>query len=132
MQDHRWWWPSFLTSAGVALYMFLYSVYYFKAKMHIVDFVPALLYFGYSTLMSLTFFVMSGAFAMCVHVAYITRLCRHHWLLRLAGLHFANILRHQARLAQGALIACIPSFALTESLPRLLVGEFHSAKCCRG
>ena len=60
-QDHRWWWPSFISAAGVSVYMLLYAVYYFLTRMRIVDLVPALLYFGYSTLMAATFFILAGA-----------------------------------------------------------------------
>ena len=64
-QDHRWWWPSFISAAGVAVYMLLYAVYYFLTKMRIVDVVPALLYFGYSTLMAITFFILAGPTSLC-------------------------------------------------------------------
>jgi len=40
--------------------MFLYAVFYFTSKLHITKFVSALLYFGYTTIMTLAFFVLTG------------------------------------------------------------------------
>jgi transmembrane 9 superfamily protein 2/4 len=60
-QNHRWWWSAFLSSGGVSIYVFLYSMYYFWAKLHIVSLAPALLYFGYSTILAFTFFLLSGS-----------------------------------------------------------------------
>jgi len=60
-EDYHWWWRSYLTSGASAFYMFLYSVFYFFTKLQITQFVPILLYFGYTTIMTLFFFVLTGA-----------------------------------------------------------------------
>merc|ERR1712076_305505 len=52
-EDYHWWWRSFLTSGSSALYLFVYSIFYFFTKIEIVGFVPGLLYFGYMFLASL-------------------------------------------------------------------------------
>jgi len=60
-EDYHWWWRSFLTSGASALYMFLYSIFYFMTKLQITKFVSILLYFGYTLIMTLGFFVVTGA-----------------------------------------------------------------------
>jgi len=60
-EDYHWWWRSYLTSGASAFYMFLYSVFYFFTKLQITQFVPILLYFGYTIIMTLFFFVLTGA-----------------------------------------------------------------------
>jgi len=60
-EDYHWWWRSFLTAGASAFYMFLYSIFYFITRLDIDRFVPALLYFGYTVIMSLGFFVLTGA-----------------------------------------------------------------------
>lgn len=60
-EDYRWWWRSFLTGGSVAFYMFLYAVYYFFSKLQITSFVAGLLYFGYTFIMTLGFFVATGS-----------------------------------------------------------------------
>eukprot|EP01132_Coremiostelium_polycephalum_P007566 gene7566-9301_t len=59
-EDHHWWWRSFLTSGSSALYMFLYSIFFFR-HLSISKPVSVLLYFSYSLIMALCFFVLTGA-----------------------------------------------------------------------
>ncbi|TMW60672.1 hypothetical protein Poli38472_000714 [Pythium oligandrum] len=59
-EDYRWWWRSFLTSGSAAVYLFLYSFLYFFTKLNITAFVSGLLYFGYMSMISLTFFFLTG------------------------------------------------------------------------
>eukprot|EP00002_Diphylleia_rotans_P013671 TRINITY_DN2667_c0_g1_i1.p1 TRINITY_DN2667_c0_g1~~TRINITY_DN2667_c0_g1_i1.p1 ORF type:complete len:634 (-),score=134.19 TRINITY_DN2667_c0_g1_i1:497-2398(-) len=59
-EDYHWWWRSFLTSGASALYMFLYSLFYFFNKLEIHSFVSTLLFFSYTFIMCLVFFLMTG------------------------------------------------------------------------
>jgi len=59
-EDYHWWWRSYLTAGASALYMFLYSIFYFFTKLEIQKFVSGLLYFGYTFIMSFGFFVLTG------------------------------------------------------------------------
>jgi len=60
-EDYHWWWRAYLTSGASALYMFLYSIFYFFTKLQITEFVSVLLYFGYTFIMAIGFFVLTGA-----------------------------------------------------------------------
>lgn len=60
-EDYHWWWRSFLTSGASALYMFLYAVFYFFSKLDITSFISAVVYFGYTLIMTMLFFVLTGA-----------------------------------------------------------------------
>jgi len=60
-EDYHWWWRAFLTPASAALYMWLFSTVYFFPKLQITKFVSAMLYFGYTTIISLEFFLLMGA-----------------------------------------------------------------------
>jgi transmembrane 9 superfamily protein 2/4 len=59
-EDYHWWWRSYLTAGASAFYMFLYSIFYFFTKLEIETFVSTLLYFGYTFIMALAFFVLTG------------------------------------------------------------------------
>jgi len=59
-EDHNWWWRAFLNSGTSALYVFLYSAHYFTAKLSISHLVGTLLYFGYMSIISIVFFLLSG------------------------------------------------------------------------
>eukprot|EP01105_Mastigella_eilhardi_P023224 TRINITY_DN581_c0_g1_i1.p1 TRINITY_DN581_c0_g1~~TRINITY_DN581_c0_g1_i1.p1 ORF type:complete len:686 (-),score=219.84 TRINITY_DN581_c0_g1_i1:116-1963(-) len=59
-EDYHWWWRAFMTSGSSALYMFAYSAFYFGTKLDITKFVSGLLYFGYTAIFSIVFFVLTG------------------------------------------------------------------------
>lgn len=60
-EDYHWWWRSFLTSGACAGYTFLYSVWYYMTELNMTSgFVPTLIYFGYMSAISLTFFLITG------------------------------------------------------------------------
>ncbi|KAM7542392.1 hypothetical protein Aperf_G00000013192 [Anoplocephala perfoliata] len=59
-EDYHWWWRSFITSGGAAVYLFLYSVYYYATRLEITSFVSTLLYFGYCSIIAATFWILTG------------------------------------------------------------------------
>jgi len=59
-EDYRWWWRSFLTSGACAGYMVLYAVWYNLTELDMTGFVPLMLYFGYMSIISFTFFLITG------------------------------------------------------------------------
>ncbi|KAG1660058.1 Transmembrane 9 superfamily member 4 [Nymphon striatum] len=60
LDDYHWWWRSYFVSGGSAIYVLAYSVFYFASKLQITEFIPTLLYFGYTGLMVLTFWLLTG------------------------------------------------------------------------
>jgi len=38
-EDYNWWWRSFITSGACAVYVFVYSIYYFFNNLEIILFV---------------------------------------------------------------------------------------------
>ncbi|EEC15153.1 endosomal membrane protein EMP70, putative [Ixodes scapularis] len=59
-ENYHWWWRSLVVSGGSALYVFAYAVFYFMTKLEITEFIPTLLYFGYTLVMVLTFWLLTG------------------------------------------------------------------------
>ncbi|KAJ8643422.1 hypothetical protein MRB53_005170 [Persea americana] len=59
-EDYYWWWRAYLTAGSSALYLFLYSIFYFFTKLEITKVVSGLLYFGYMLIVSYAFFVLTG------------------------------------------------------------------------
>jgi len=60
-EDYNWWWRSFLSSASSAVYVFLYSIMYLNSRLHMDKTVSVILYYGYMFLISLVFFLLTGA-----------------------------------------------------------------------
>lgn len=59
-EDYFWWWRAYLTSGSSALFLFLYSIFYFFTKLEITKVVSGILYFGYMLIGSYAFFVLTG------------------------------------------------------------------------
>ncbi|XP_065127947.2 transmembrane 9 superfamily protein member 5 isoform X2 [Paramisgurnus dabryanus] len=59
-EDYHWWWRSFLTSGFTAAYLFIYAVHYFFSKLQIIEAASTILYFGYTLIMVLIFFIFTG------------------------------------------------------------------------
>lgn len=89
LQDYHWWWRSYLTGACTAIYLFIYSFYYFH-KLTIVGTTSTVLYYGYTSIMVILFFLYTGKFP------YSTKfMCklnkRYKHLLNLKILWFFNL-----------------------------------------
>ncbi|CAL5229966.1 g13397 [Coccomyxa viridis] len=59
-EDYHWWWRSYFTSGSSAVYLFLYSAFYFYTKLDITKMVPMAMYFGYMFIVSYSFFCLTG------------------------------------------------------------------------
>ncbi|KAK7792077.1 hypothetical protein R5R35_003551 [Gryllus longicercus] len=73
-EDYHWWWRSFIVSGGSAVYVFAYSVFYFATKLEITEFIPTLLYFGYTGIMVLTFWLLTGTIGFFAAYAFIRKI----------------------------------------------------------
>jgi len=73
-EDYHWWWRAFLTSGASALYMFLYSIFYFFSKLQITRMASIVLYFGYTAIMTLGFFVLTGAIGFYACFFFVKRI----------------------------------------------------------
>jgi len=71
-EDYHWWWRSFLTSGSSACYLFFYSIFYFATSLEITNFISGLLFFGYTVIMCIVFFVLTGfiGFLACFIFVY--------------------------------------------------------------
>uniref|UniRef100_A0A1W7R9E1 Transmembrane 9 superfamily member n=1 Tax=Hadrurus spadix TaxID=141984 RepID=A0A1W7R9E1_9SCOR len=73
-EDYRWWWRSFIVSGGSAVYVFAYAVFYFVTKLEITEFVPTLLYFGYTLLMVITFWLLTGTIGFYAAYMFVRKI----------------------------------------------------------
>eukprot|EP00401_Gymnodinium_catenatum_P063668 CAMPEP_0117489398 /NCGR_PEP_ID=MMETSP0784-20121206/17013_1 /TAXON_ID=39447 /ORGANISM="" /LENGTH=638 /DNA_ID=CAMNT_0005284121 /DNA_START=98 /DNA_END=2014 /DNA_ORIENTATION=+ len=60
-ENHRWWWPSFLSSGSSGVYVFCFSIFYFMSRLQIERSVSIMLYFGYMAILSVMFFLLTGS-----------------------------------------------------------------------
>lgn len=70
-EDYNWWWRSFLTSGTSALYVFAYAFLYFSTRLQIEKPVSTLLYFGYMSIISLIFFLLTGSIGTIASFTFV-------------------------------------------------------------
>ncbi|XP_027772647.1 transmembrane 9 superfamily member 7-like [Solanum pennellii] len=73
-EDYRWWWQAYLTSGSSALYLFLYSIYYFCSELEISKLVSGILYFGYMLIGAYAFFVVTGTIGFLACLWFIRKI----------------------------------------------------------
>jgi transmembrane 9 superfamily protein 2/4 len=73
-EDYHWHWRAFLTSGASALYMFAYSCFYYTSKLTVTKVTGSMLYFGYSAIFSLLFFVMTGAIGYYAALLFVRKI----------------------------------------------------------
>ncbi|KAL7298697.1 hypothetical protein TKK_0008456 [Trichogramma kaykai] len=73
-EDYRWWWRSFIVSGGSAVYLQAYSIFYFLTKLEITELVPTLMYFGYTALMVITFWLLTGTIGFYAAYMFIRKI----------------------------------------------------------
>eukprot|EP00613_Pedinella_sp_CCMP2098_P073348 CAMPEP_0171905706 /NCGR_PEP_ID=MMETSP0993-20121228/5382_1 /TAXON_ID=483369 /ORGANISM="non described non described, Strain CCMP2098" /LENGTH=599 /DNA_ID=CAMNT_0012537261 /DNA_START=22 /DNA_END=1821 /DNA_ORIENTATION=+ len=76
-ENYHWQWISFLSSGSTAVYVFLYSVYYFFWKTKMSGFLQCVFYFGYMGLFSVTFFLLCGTIGQAGASSFVKRIYRN-------------------------------------------------------
>ncbi|XP_040122198.1 transmembrane 9 superfamily member 2-like isoform X2 [Oryx dammah] len=73
-EDYHWWWRAFFTSSFTAVYFFAYAVYYFFARLKITGIASTILYFGYTMIMVLIFFLFTGTIGFFSCFIFISKI----------------------------------------------------------
>jgi transmembrane 9 superfamily protein 3 len=73
-EDYRWHWVSFLASASVGAYLFVYSVYYYFVKTQMTGIFQFSFYFGYISIISLYLALVSGALGYSASGLFVGRI----------------------------------------------------------
>lgn len=73
-ENYNWWWQSFLVGGGSSVWVFLYCVWYYFAKLHITGFVSSMLFFTYSFLACLVYGLLTGTVGFLSAYAFVRRI----------------------------------------------------------
>jgi len=73
-ENYHWWWRSFLTSGFTAVYFFFYSVHFYLTKLEIEGAVSTFLFFGYTSLMTFLFFILTGTIGFFACFWFVTKI----------------------------------------------------------
>jgi len=75
-EDYRWQWTSFLSGASTAIYVYIYSTYYFFFKTKMFGVFQTTFYFGYMALMSGMLGILCGTFGWIGTQLFVRRIYR--------------------------------------------------------
>uniref|UniRef100_A0A452VL58 Transmembrane 9 superfamily member n=1 Tax=Ursus maritimus TaxID=29073 RepID=A0A452VL58_URSMA len=73
-EDYHWQWRSFLTSGFTAVYFLIYAIHYFFSKLQITGTASTILYFGYTMIMVLIFFLFTGTIGFFACFWFVTKI----------------------------------------------------------
>jgi transmembrane 9 superfamily member 3 len=65
-ENYHWQWTSFSSAASTALYVYLYSIYYYHVKTKMSGFFQTSFYFGYTLMFCLGLGILCGKLILCL------------------------------------------------------------------
>ena len=76
MEDHRWWWRSFLCAGATGAFIYVYSFYYYFHRSTMFGFMQLSFYFGYMAVASYAFTLMLGSIGFFSSLAFVRMIFR--------------------------------------------------------
>uniref|UniRef100_A0A3Q1EAT7 Transmembrane 9 superfamily member n=1 Tax=Acanthochromis polyacanthus TaxID=80966 RepID=A0A3Q1EAT7_9TELE len=73
-EDYHWQWRAFLTSGFTAVYFLVYAIHYFFSKLQITGLASIILYYGYTMIMALIFFLFTGTIGFFACFWFVTKI----------------------------------------------------------
>ncbi|KAF3767847.1 hypothetical protein M406DRAFT_106769 [Cryphonectria parasitica EP155] len=73
-ENYQWWWQSFLVGGASSLWIFMYCIWYYFAKLHITGFVSSMLFFTYSFIACLVYGLLTGTVGFLSAYAFVRRI----------------------------------------------------------
>ncbi|KAL2111900.1 hypothetical protein VUR80DRAFT_9012 [Thermomyces stellatus] len=73
-EDHRWWWRSFAVGGASSVWVFLYSVWYYVARLSVSGWVSGLMFFGYSFMACCVYGLLTGTVGFLSAYAFVRRI----------------------------------------------------------
>ncbi|KAJ1265046.1 hypothetical protein BS78_08G048200 [Paspalum vaginatum] len=76
-ENYHWQWTSFFSAASTALYVYLYSIYYYHVKTKMSGFFQTSFYFGYTMMFCLGLGILCGAIGYLGSTLFVRRIYRN-------------------------------------------------------
>merc|ERR1719399_2685400 len=70
-EDYNWWWRSWFASGSSAVYVFGYAILYFSSRLQINKPVSVMLYFGYMSIISVMFSLLTGSIGLVASFYFV-------------------------------------------------------------
>ncbi|KAG1664039.1 hypothetical protein FOA52_010458 [Chlamydomonas sp. UWO 241] len=76
VEDHQWWWRSFLCGGSTGLFVYGYCFYYFFARSDMSGFMQTTFFFGYMLMVCFGFFLMLGTIGWRASLLFVRHIYR--------------------------------------------------------
>ncbi|KAG2488875.1 hypothetical protein HYH03_012670 [Edaphochlamys debaryana] len=76
VEDHRWWWRSFLCGGSAGVFLYGYCFFYFFARSDMNGFMQTSFFFGYNAVVCYAFFLMLGSVGSFATHIFVRRMYR--------------------------------------------------------
>jgi hypothetical protein len=76
VEDHRWWWRSFMCGGSTGIFIYGYCFYYYMARSDMSGFMQTTFFFGYNALVCYAFFLMLGAVGFHASLTFVRHIYR--------------------------------------------------------
>jgi len=77
MEDHRWWWQSFLTGGSTGIFIYAYSIFFYLYRSKMYGFLQASFYFTYMGIVCYFFFLMLGTVGYYSSLVFVRRIYKN-------------------------------------------------------
>lgn len=73
-ENYHWWWRAFLTAGSSAAYLFIYAIIFYFRRMEVDGTINLVLYVGYTLLMTVLFWLMTGTLGFFGCFAFVRKI----------------------------------------------------------
>ena len=74
MEDHRWWWSSFMLGGSPAFFIYSYAIFFWNYRSRMYGFLQGSFYFGYMFVICYFFFIMLGTVGWYASLVFIRKI----------------------------------------------------------
>jgi hypothetical protein len=74
MEDHRWWWRSFVSGGSTGFFIYAYSLFYYLYRSRMSGWLQGAYYFGYMMIVCYFFFIMLGTVGFYSSLVFVRKI----------------------------------------------------------
>jgi hypothetical protein len=76
VEDHRWWWRSFLCGGSTGIFIYGYCFYYYFMRSDMNGLMQTSFFFGYNAIVCYAFFLMLGSVGLSASLMFVRHIYR--------------------------------------------------------
>eukprot|EP01113_Clastostelium_recurvatum_P047774 TRINITY_DN857_c0_g1_i1.p1 TRINITY_DN857_c0_g1~~TRINITY_DN857_c0_g1_i1.p1 ORF type:complete len:600 (+),score=185.13 TRINITY_DN857_c0_g1_i1:51-1850(+) len=77
MEDHRWWWSSFVNGGSTGIFIYAYSIFYYINRTKMTGVLQGSFYFSYMLIVCYAFFIMLGTVGFASSLVFVRRIYKN-------------------------------------------------------